>query len=452
MAAILAILSKKVPCRGLKHNLKMQASSINKLLSFPNSAGKQLQRTFSISKTPQHTVSIFSPRSIHEGCVTRLLFYENRRKLSMLCSYQSLTNSKTLTLNPHNVFGITVIRKLRHGRDGGRSSHFVKGKKTVLQYCLALLATMFGVTYMSVPLYRIFCQATGMGGKAVKVDTSKVENMKPNLSRPITVKFNADTSAALEWKFRPLQHKVKITPGETALAFYTATNPTSVPIIGISTYNILPFEAGKYFNKIQCFCFEEQRLNPKEQVDMPVFFYIDPEFAEDPSLLTTTEVTLSYTFFQSKDQDYMPLPGFMQPEFQEKEEEKRQQLAQKQYPYTEGGLVYMSAGVTKELVVEGSGDVVQPGSDVTVACTGMLLDKNRVFWSTKKEGEKPFTFKVGSGQVIPGWDEGCLTMKKGERARFTLAPHKAYGEKGFPAWNIAPNTSLVFDIELLNIR
>lgn len=79
-------------------------------------------------------------------------------------------------------------------------------------------------------------------------------------------RFNADTSAAMRWQFRPHQKEIKLVPGETALAFYTARNPTDKPVTGIATYNVIPFEAGLYFNKIQCFCFEEQRLNPREQV------------------------------------------------------------------------------------------------------------------------------------------------------------------------------------------
>lgn len=88
-------------------------------------------------------------------------------------------------------------------------------------------------------------------------------------------------------------------PGETALAFYSATNLTDHPITGIATYNVIPFSAGQYFHKVQCFCFEEQRLNPNEQVDMPVFFYIDPEFDDDPAVYKVNEITLSYTFFES---------------------------------------------------------------------------------------------------------------------------------------------------------
>ena len=101
-------------------------------------------------------------------------------------------------------------------------------------------------------------------------------------------------------------------PVETALAFYKAKNPTDKPVIGISTYNVIPFEAGQYFNKIQCFCFEEQRLNPQEEVDMPVFFYIDSEFAEDLRMANVYPITLSYHFFffEAKEGHKFPVPSY----------------------------------------------------------------------------------------------------------------------------------------------
>lgn len=103
-------------------------------------------------------------------------------------------------------------------------------------------------------------------GGTVGHDTSKVVDMKPVKHRVLKIRFVADTAAQMAWNFKPQQKEIKLVPGETALAFYTATNPTDVPITGISTYNIVPFEAGEYFNKIQCFCFEEQMLAPHEQV------------------------------------------------------------------------------------------------------------------------------------------------------------------------------------------
>jgi len=173
--------------------------------------------------------------------------------------------------------------------------------RTTMMYVASAVIVTVGATYAAVPLYRIFCQETGYGGTTQKGhDKSKVGKMKAKKDRVLTVKFNADIAATMRWNFRPQQSEVKLFAGETALAFYTAKNPSTKPIDGISTYNVVPFEAGQYFNKIQCFCFEEQRLNPGEEVDMPVFFYIDPEFLEDPNLEKSDIITLSYTFFESK--------------------------------------------------------------------------------------------------------------------------------------------------------
>ncbi|XP_048757977.1 cytochrome c oxidase assembly protein ctaG-like [Ostrea edulis] len=176
-----------------------------------------------------------------------------------------------------------------------------------LRYSTAVIIVMTGATVLSVPLYRVFCQKSGRGGKAIQLGSEKVENMKPQ-DRVITVKFNADLSAQMQWRFRPQQKEIQVRVGETALAFYTAKNPTDKPIIGISTYTIVPFQAGYYFNKIQCFCFEEQRLNPGEEVEMPVFFYLDPDLLDDPRMANVDDIVLSYTFFSSKDQE-IKYPG-----------------------------------------------------------------------------------------------------------------------------------------------
>ncbi|XP_023228470.1 cytochrome c oxidase assembly protein COX11, mitochondrial-like isoform X2 [Centruroides sculpturatus] len=182
--------------------------------------------------------------------------------------------------------------------------------RTTRLYITGFVLLFGGLSYAAVPLYRIYCQATGKGGQAVIADDDKIANMPRIIDRTITVHFNADTISSLQWNFKPQQNEIKLVPGETALAFYTARNPTNAPVTGIATYNVLPFEAGQYFNKIQCFCFEEQRLNPDEEVDMPVFFYIDPGFSEDPSLEDVDELTLSYTFFEAKPGLNLPVPTF----------------------------------------------------------------------------------------------------------------------------------------------
>ncbi|PWA21457.1 hypothetical protein CCH79_00003435 [Gambusia affinis] len=205
----------------------------------------------------------------------------------------------------------------------GQEEEWRTRNKTVLTYIAAAGVGMIGLSYASVPMYRLYCQATGLGGAAVAGhDTDQVETMKPVKERIIKVTFNADTHASIQWNFRPQQTEIyvrlpacavredtifsvlnlpllstQVVPGETALAFYRAKNPTDKPIIGISTYNV-------------CFCFEEQRLNPHEEVDMPVFFYIDPEFDDDPRMARVDTITLSYTFFEAKEGQQLPLPGY----------------------------------------------------------------------------------------------------------------------------------------------
>ncbi|XP_015587544.1 cytochrome c oxidase assembly protein COX11, mitochondrial [Cephus cinctus] len=181
---------------------------------------------------------------------------------------------------------------------------------STVNYVVAAGVLTVGLSYAAVPLYRIFCQSYSYGG-TVGHGSDTVETMKPVKDRIIKIKFNADVAAAMRWNFKPQQLEIKVMAGETALAFYTAYNPTDEPVIGVSTYNVVPFDAGQYFNKIQCFCFEEQQLNPHEQVDMPVFFYIDPEFVDDPKMEGVDEITLSYTFFEAKDGLKLPIPSFI---------------------------------------------------------------------------------------------------------------------------------------------
>lgn len=198
---------------------------------------------------------------------------------------------------------------VRHSKIG--SNQALRSKST-LYYVTAAGVLVVGFSYAAVPLYSMFCQAYGYGGTVTAGhDNTKVESMAAVKHKPIKIKFNADTVSSMRWNFKPQQLEIQVVPGETALAFYTAQNPTDVPVTGISTYNVVPFEAGQYFNKIQCFCFEEQQLNPHEQVDMPVFFYIDPEFAQDPAMEYIREITLSYTFFEAKEGLQLPMPTFI---------------------------------------------------------------------------------------------------------------------------------------------
>ena len=170
---------------------------------------------------------------------------------------------------------------------------------------IALVVTMLALSFASVPIYRIFCQRTGYGG-TVNVALQGASHM---VDRAITVRFNADVHRDLPWKFKPLQISTTVYVGETGLAFYQVTNKTSQDFTGIATYNVTPDKAAQYFNKIHCFCFEEQIINAHETADMPVQFFIDPAIMDDPACADITEITLSYTFFDSKDPNIPDILG-----------------------------------------------------------------------------------------------------------------------------------------------
>ncbi|EKX46966.1 hypothetical protein GUITHDRAFT_107319 [Guillardia theta CCMP2712] len=176
--------------------------------------------------------------------------------------------------------------------------------------------TLFTIsfTYLSVPLYRLFCAKTGFAGTVKPADMVDYESKAKPISgkRVLKIKFNADTSDSMPWKFIPQQYEIKVLPGEAALAFYTAENRTDKAIIGVASYNIQPEGAALYFNKIQCFCFEEQMLKPNEKIDMPVFFFIDPDFLMDKNMNAVDTITLSYTFFKAGDSDAPEVAGMLQ--------------------------------------------------------------------------------------------------------------------------------------------
>merc|ERR1712113_794763 len=153
-----------------------------------------------------------------------------------------------------------------------------------------------------VPLYKIYCQSTGQG-QAVeqghKEYSGPPDANSEAAKRLITIDFAGTVHTALPWEFVPQQRRVVVGLGETALAFYRAKNTTDRPIIGVSVYHMIPPETGLYFNKIQCFCFDEQLINPNEEVDLPIFFFIDPMMAKDSRFDHIDRITLSYLFFES---------------------------------------------------------------------------------------------------------------------------------------------------------
>lgn len=167
------------------------------------------------------------------------------------------------------------------------------GHRLVALACVAVVFGMLGAAYAAVPLYRLFCQLTGYGGTAMRAaGPSDVV-----LDRTLTVRFDANVGPHMPWRFEPVQRTLNVRVGETALAVYRATNPTDRPVTGTATFNVTPELAGAYFNKIACFCFQEQRLEPGESVEMPVSFFIDPAFVDDKTIAHLTQITLSYTFY-----------------------------------------------------------------------------------------------------------------------------------------------------------
>lgn len=161
---------------------------------------------------------------------------------------------------------------------------------------LPLLCAVAGMGFLvseSVTLYRLFCAATGLGGTTQRV----VADTAQESTRTVTVSFDAQVADGLPWDFRPLQNQVTLRLGEEKLVFFYAKNRSDKPVIAHATYNVTPSKAGPYFNKIQCFCFSDERLAPGEDVKMPVDFYVDPAVAKDPNAADLANITLSYTFF-----------------------------------------------------------------------------------------------------------------------------------------------------------
>ena len=166
--------------------------------------------------------------------------------------------------------------------------------KRVAMTGLFVAASMVGLAYASVPLYNIFCQVTGFGGTPGKA----TDNPKGVIDREMTVRFDSNVANDLAWSVKPA---VAITDkiGAVDTVNYIATNNSDKPITGMAVFNVSPEKAGVYFNKIECFCFTEQTLQPGETVDMPIVFFVDPELADNRELDTIKEITLSYTFYAS---------------------------------------------------------------------------------------------------------------------------------------------------------
>jgi cytochrome c oxidase assembly protein subunit 11 len=177
----------------------------------------------------------------------------------------------------------------------------------VVMFLTGIFAAMVGLTYAAVPLYRIFCERTGFDGTPVRADAATAA-VTP-IDRTVTVSFNGDVNDGLPWKFYPEQNHMEARVGQTYLAYFVAENLSDQPITGRATYNVSPEPYGPYFVKIQCFCFNEQTLQPHERVEMPVTFYLDPAMAGDRLLDSMSDVTLSYSFFKTPDQQTPSAPA-----------------------------------------------------------------------------------------------------------------------------------------------
>ena len=178
------------------------------------------------------------------------------------------------------------------------SGQRARGKALTVVVLASVVAGMLGLTSAAVPLYRLFCQVTGYGGTTQRAEAAP----GGELEQTITVRFNADIAPDLPWSFAPEQRQMEVRIGEQNLAFYGARNRSDHPIVGQATYNVTPFKAAPYFSKIACFCFDEQVLQPGEEVDMPVSFYVDPGILSDPDTQDVRTITLSYTFFLLEDE------------------------------------------------------------------------------------------------------------------------------------------------------
>ena len=162
------------------------------------------------------------------------------------------------------------------------------------------VVVLFGaLAWAAVPLYDLFCRVTGYGGTP-QVRVAAADRV---IDREVTVRFDASRNGGLPWEFQPIDRAITVNVGESALAYFRATNNSDRPITGVATYNVTPYKAAPYFVKLECFCFTEQTLQPGESIDMPVLFFVDPEIETDRRADDITTITLSYTFFEAEDSE-----------------------------------------------------------------------------------------------------------------------------------------------------
>ncbi len=163
--------------------------------------------------------------------------------------------------------------------------------------CVVFAGAMLGAAFASVPLYNLFCKVTGYGGTTQRAEAGPGKV----LDRTVRVRFDANIGNGLEWSFRPVDREVEVKLGEIREIHYAVVNRSGAPSAATAVFNVTPGIAGQYFNKIACFCFNEQHLAAGEKQDMAVTFFVDPAMASDPELRYVDTITLSYTFFPAED-------------------------------------------------------------------------------------------------------------------------------------------------------
>ncbi|MET0238431.1 MAG: cytochrome c oxidase assembly protein [Sphingobium sp.] len=166
---------------------------------------------------------------------------------------------------------------------------------------VGIALSMLILGFASVPLYRMFCQATGFGGTTQRASEAQLRTIaaegKAGVGRTISIRFDSNIAQGMPWQFKPEQRIEQIRVGEREMAIYIARNMSDKPVTGRAVFNVTPEQSGAYFTKIQCFCFTEQTLQPGQEVRMPVLYYVDPKFLDDPDNKDVQEITLSYTFY-----------------------------------------------------------------------------------------------------------------------------------------------------------
>ncbi len=172
--------------------------------------------------------------------------------------------------------------------------HETRNRRVALIF-VAVAAAMLGLGFASVPLYRMFCEATGFGGTTQRASEAQAAEVKA-ASDTVSVRFDGNVERGMPWQFEPLQTTDQVTIGARDMAIFWAKNTSDHPITCTASFNVEPEQVGKYFNKIQCFCFTEQTLQPGEEVRMPVLYYVDPAMLNDPDAQGVEQITLSYTF------------------------------------------------------------------------------------------------------------------------------------------------------------